>query len=117
MPRFAVLIHDHPFLHWDFLLEAGGSARTWRLLRSPDTPGPIPAEALPDHRLDYLDYEGPVSRNRGEVRRWDRGEYTTRHQTAERVEVRLDGRKLNGPFVFEATDAAGNWVFRRTDES
>ena len=112
MPRFAVLTHDHPTLHWDFLLERDGALRTWRLLQPPDTPGPISAEALPDHRLDYLDYEGPVSRGRGEVRRWDRGEYETLDWETERVAVRLHGEKLNGLFVFEVIDNAGNWLFR-----
>ena len=61
MPRFAVLEHDHPFLHWDFLLETGDALRTWRLHAPPDAEGTIAAEELPDHRLEYLDYEGRVS--------------------------------------------------------
>ena len=31
MPRFAVLTHDHPFLHWDFLLEDGAAESYDRL--------------------------------------------------------------------------------------
>ncbi len=27
--RFAILNHDHPFLHWDLLLEDGDRCRTW----------------------------------------------------------------------------------------
>lgn len=75
MPRFAILTHDHPSLHWDFLLEQGESCLTWRLLKSPDSLGEIPAEAIADHRLLYLDYEGPVSGNRGTVKRWDAGTF------------------------------------------
>ena len=64
MPRFVILEHDHPVLHWDLMLEAGDVLQTWRLA-NPPTPGcAIDATALPDHRLTYLDYEGPVSGNR-----------------------------------------------------
>lgn len=79
--RFAILRHDHPFLHWDFLLETGPVARTWRLLRTPVCGEPLAAETLPDHRLMYLDYEGPVSEGRGRVERFADGRY--RHCTNE----------------------------------
>lgn len=96
MPRFAVLAHDHPFLHWDFLLEQGESCRTWRLMQSPDTPGDIPAEALADHRPMYLDYEGPVSGDRGTVTQWDAGTFEWVVDRVDVVKVRLQGHRLNG---------------------
>jgi len=71
--RFAVLVHDHPFRHWDVLLQTGETCRTWRLLDSPESPGPWRAEPLPDHRTYYLDYAGPVSGDRGTVTPWDTG--------------------------------------------
>src|SRR5437868_1093145 len=37
MPRFVVLEHDWPSLHWDFLLEAGEVLLAWRLLEEPAT--------------------------------------------------------------------------------
>ena len=73
--RFAILRHDHPFLHWDLLLESGSSARTWRLLRTPVCEEPLAAEALADHRLMYLDYAGPVSHGRGRVERFAGGHF------------------------------------------
>lgn len=76
MPRFVILEHDHPELHWDFMLEAGDVLKTWRLARMPAQAGEsIPALRLGDHRLAYLDYEGPVSGNRGEVQRRAAGTY------------------------------------------
>ena len=76
MPRrFVILEHDHPFLHWDLLLEEECSARTWRLLRKPCLGEPIVAEPLPDHRLIYLNYEGVVSGDRGSVQRIIAGTY------------------------------------------
>ena len=61
MPRFVVLEHDSPCgRHWDFMLEQENALATWALPQPPDT-AEMPAEPLPDHRLAYLDYEGPIS--------------------------------------------------------
>lgn len=65
--RLTILEHDHPFLHWDLLLDNGETLTTWRLLQRPAGDAWIPAERLPDHRRIYLDYEGPVSGDRGVV--------------------------------------------------
>ena len=96
MPRFVVLTHNHPFLHWDFMLELGESLRAWRLSAEPDSGGEISAEPLPDHRLEYLDYEGPVSGDRGDVTQWDRGEYELIAESPEKLTVQLHGKKLKG---------------------
>jgi DNA polymerase Ligase (LigD) len=112
MPRFVVLTHDHPLLHWDFMLEQGGKLRTWRLAHAPDAGGPIEAEALVDHRLAYFDYEGPVSGGRGHVTRWDRGEYETVKSSPTRVVMRLAGERLCGEAVLEQSEASANWTFR-----
>jgi hypothetical protein len=112
MPRFVVLTHDHPTLHWDFMIERGTSLGTWRLAHSPDIGVPIGAEPLADHRLAYLDYEGPVSGGRGEVRRWDRGEYESIETTAERLVVRLIGERLRGVASLERTADGSTWSFR-----
>ena len=96
MPRFVVLTHNHPCLHWDFMLEQGESLRTWRLSAEPNSGREISAEPLPDHRLEYLDYEGPVSGNRGDVMQWDRGEYELIEESPEKLSVQLHGEKLKG---------------------
>jgi hypothetical protein len=116
MPRFVILIHDYPALHWDFMLENEAVLQTWRLARAPDETGPIDAEPLADHRLAYLDYEGPVSGNRGSVHRFDRGEYVLVRETADCLEVELKGTILQGRAVIERNESAGPWTFalRRT---
>ena len=115
MPRFVVLTHDHPVLHWDLMLEQGDSLRTWRLAQPPDAAGSIAAEALPDHRLAYLDYEGPVSGDRGTVERWDSGEYEVVESIADYLVVRLSGRKLVGLAALERVHGTP-WRFRRLPE-
>jgi DNA polymerase Ligase (LigD) len=113
MPRFVVLTHDHPFLHWDLMLEEGGILRTWRLDQPPDAEGPIAAEALGDHRRAYLDYEGPVSGGRGSVTRWDAGSYEVIESHADRMLARFVGAKLAGEASLERTQNGAVWIFRR----
>jgi hypothetical protein len=101
MPRYVLLEHDHPVLHWDLMLEAGDGLRTWRLA-APPQPGPvIPAVLLGNHRKMYLDYEGPVSGNRGHVVRWDAGAFTWQAEESGRVVVELEGQRLHGTAFLE----------------
>jgi hypothetical protein len=96
MPRFVVLEHDHPHRHWDFMLQWGPALRTWRLADEPRARLSTPCESLSDHRLAYLDYEGPVSGGRGVVSRVLAGDYRIVHDTAGAltVELLVEGRRL-----------------------
>lgn len=113
--RFVILTHDHPFLHWDLMLEGEADLRTWRLLAEPDsTPDPISAEPLPQHRKAYLDYQGPVSGDRGTVTRWDAGDYEMLVESAGELRLRLSGTKLFGVFDLTISQASDSeWEFRR----
>jgi hypothetical protein len=111
--RFVVLEHDHPMLHWDFLLEAGGVLRSWRL-PAPPQPGTWSAERLPDHRTLYLDYEGPVSGGRGKVVRRDRGTFTSEPSGSDRWRVRLRGESFCGT-AWLTTNRSGEWTIRFED--
>ncbi len=109
MPRFVILEHDWPTRHWDFLLEAGSVLRAWRLLAEPIAGVVVTAEANFGHRLLYLDYEGPVSGDRGNVSRWDAGTFDWLVDEPGRVEVELRGAKLTGQWRIESN--AGGWRF------
>jgi hypothetical protein len=104
MPRFAILEHDYPILHWDLLLESGPVLRTWRLSAPPEPDKRIEAVPSFDHRLLYLDYEGPISGGRGQVKRWDTGTFAWEQEKPERIAVRLEGRRLAGLAILERDD-------------
>ncbi len=181
--RFAILTHDHPFFHWDLLLEAGETCWTWRLVErrevrderrepeespravgngqwavgesegrlqmadggwpesaagSPLPPGeglgvrvaavtdrfpsrrepansltahcplptPLDIERIANHRLLYLDYEGPVSGNRGHVARWDWGEYRVSGETD--LEITVDLRGTRSTWTISLPKALGS---------
>jgi hypothetical protein len=111
VPRFVILEHDHPVLHWDLMLQHGAVLRSWRLLRSPETPGEaIDAIAIGDHRPMYLDYEGPVSGDRGTVKRWDAGDYEADEDDAASLRLDIRGRRLIGAARLERIDGE-RWVF------
>jgi hypothetical protein len=119
MPRYVILEHDHPELHWDLMLEAGEVLRTWRLAAPPRTGERVQAEPSFDHRRLYLDYEGPVSGGRGSVKAWDRGAYEPGPvgpaEEAEGVAVRLTGTRLRGTATWQR-DPSGDWWLRFTAE-
>jgi hypothetical protein len=78
------------------MLEAGPQLATWSLSEPPAAGASIPARAIPDHRLAYLDYEGEVSGGRGSVTRWDHGEYELLHRDPTEWIVLLSGTRLTG---------------------
>jgi len=92
MPRFVILEHDYPELHWDFMLEKEGVLKTWKLSVPPRVGQLLTAELSFDHRLIYLDYEGPISDNRGSVVCWDRGTFTWEQESEDRLRVHLRGQ-------------------------
>ncbi len=100
MPRFVILEHDWPQLHWDLMLETAEVLRTWRLAAPPGT-GAVEAEPAFDHRLVYLDYEGPVSGGRGTVRRWDHGDYRIIEEDADQLRLSFEGERLRGEVILE----------------
>ena len=113
MPRFAILLHDSPLgLHYDLLLETGDVLRTWALPQAPDATAEMTCEALPDHRLHYLEYEGPVSDRRDTVTRWDAGTYELRRLDKGELTVELTGEKLVGQALLERlTEDPQSWRF------
>jgi hypothetical protein len=133
MPRFVLLYHDCPAefprpSHWDLMLEQEGMLRTWALAELPQAWQPlverteeacrtscpaasganvIAAEALGDHRPDYLDYEGPVSDERGEVTRVESGTFETERATPDRWIVTVDGQILAGRMTLNRLSPSG----------
>jgi hypothetical protein len=97
MPRYVILAHDWPYPHFDFLLEDGTHLHGWRLEAFPQPGEAIPATVLPRHRLIYLNYEGPLTGNRGSVKRVDRGVFEWTDQSPESIRVKLQGDVFQGP--------------------
>ena len=90
--RYVVLRHTgYGRAHFDLMFEREGKLMTWRSPRWPlETDTPL--DKLADHRIAYLDYEGPISGGRGRVRRIVSGTFVPgRH--ANGISFVLDGMR------------------------
>ena len=101
MPRYVILHHETPLgyakpSHFDLMLEDGDVLKTFTLWEFPSVNQVERAEPDFDHRLAYLDYEGPVSRNRGKVSQADSGTFAWILRESDRIEVELTGKRLQG---------------------
>lgn len=129
-PRMVVLLHELPdgSSHFDWMIE--GPQRipappspedrcliTFRTAVRPDEAaagpagGTFEAERLADHRRAYLDFEGPLTDNRGHVRRLASG--TVEALLNEATIFRLRGRFApdSPPLIWEARSIGGHWTF------
>lgn len=102
MPRYVLLRHECPAdygdgPHWDFMLEHEGSLLTWSLLELPSANNKrIDATKLADHRIAYLDYEGPVGGNRGSVEQVTSGEFEWIQNGPALIEINVASGSLAG---------------------
>ncbi len=127
MPRF--VLQHHIFAsgdeHWDLMFEVGAVLRTWSLASPLDDPSQLPtcAQQLDDHRIDYLEYEGEVSGDRGRVEIHDRGAYEWSSEveapleTVDELAFQLDGQRTSGHFRLQRIPHEGKdlWGLQRMD--
>ncbi|MDF1663611.1 MAG: DNA polymerase ligase N-terminal domain-containing protein [Planctomycetota bacterium] len=100
--RFSVLKHTLPAdqgWHFDVFFEMAEALFSLKLDEAPSLD--FVATRQFDHRKKYLDYEGPISGNRGSVTIWDRGKMKGEVQLGEAFTVELFGAKLSGRFTVE----------------
>lgn len=89
--------------HWDLLLERDANCWTWAVEHLPGPFGgsrdglSVEALRLPAHRKFYLDHEGPVSGDRGTVRRELAGEcrWISVNDNRVRVQLEFDGTTVD----------------------
>lgn len=101
MPSFVVLSHTFSKAqsgqnHLDLMIEYDGQLLTWRIMQWPPSTETQVAIQLPPHRLAYLEYEGPVSGNRGTVRRVARGSCQIVRLDNSNLEVQIHSDNASG---------------------
>jgi DNA ligase D-like protein (predicted 3'-phosphoesterase) len=114
MPIFTVQQHAATTLHFDFRLEVDGVLRSWAVPKGPSLDPSVKrlAVQVPDHALDYADFEGRHGPGYGEgaVIVWDMGDYEplTDGDFGQALDqghasFELHGHKLRGGFTLQRT--------------
>ena len=103
--------------HWDLMLEHGPGLLTWRLEANPlaGVGDPMPARRIFDHRKAFLAYEGPISGNRGQVRRVESGTVEFEKLTSRESAFRLSGVRLAGRYAL-VCQTGDDWLFAATPQ-
>jgi hypothetical protein len=110
MPRYVILLHETPPessrpTHWDLMLEDGDRLLTWALETRLEHGAASPAQSLPDHRSAYLTYEGPVSGGRGQVTRWEQGDFRWLQRSGQSLQIQVVGQRLDGQIRLTREDS------------
>lgn len=124
MPKYVIHHHLARREHWDLRLEVDGVLKSWAVPKepSPDQAVKRLAVMVEDHALEYGDFQGTIPEGEygaGEVRIWDTGAYENLGPGSMaaalaqgRVEVRLEGRRLQGNFALIRFKGKENdWLF------
>ncbi len=119
MPEeFVILRHSgYGPEHYDLMLQTGDVLATWQLAADPcglASGQSLPAKRLTDHRMGYLAYEGPVSKDRGRVDRVEIGTVERTVEQPDRWVVDLAGAAMQGTFELQCEDPQRNaWRLTR----
>jgi DNA ligase D-like protein (predicted 3'-phosphoesterase) len=125
---FVVQQHAATTRHFDLRLEVGGAMRSWAVPKGPSLDPAVKRLAVwvPDHELDYNDFEGAT--DGGAVIVWDRGTYEQGGRVPWPAALErghavfvLHGEKLQGGFALQRTGAGAGakaqWLLvKRRDE-
>lgn len=123
---FVIQKHSASNLHYDLRLEIDGVLKSWVLPKGPSLDPHIKRLAIltEDHPLSYAIFEGTIPNNEygaGTVMVWNIGTYRNIQLNNNRpvsmrdafkqgkIEVFLEGKKLNGNFALIQTNS--NWLF------
>jgi bifunctional non-homologous end joining protein LigD len=79
------------------------------------------AIAVEDHPLDYAGFEGVIPEGEygaGTVQIWDRGTYEALQWTEDKIEIRIRGERLSGPYELVRFRKAGDkeWLIFKKKE-
>ena len=121
MPEFVLLEHTQTDqTHWDLMFAPAqsptGSDSKLITFQIPIDPRNwadklVSCEKIADHRSIYLTYEGPISGNRGQVRRVDQGTYDPIEITDQKWLVSVQGSTLSGRILLQAMTAdLSSWM-------
>jgi DNA ligase D-like protein (predicted 3'-phosphoesterase) len=123
MPEYMIHHHLSRRPHFDLRLEVEGVLKSWAVPKEPSLDPKVKrlAVLVEDHALEYGDFEGIIPEGEygaGTVLIWDKGAYEnllpgdmSEAIQNGRVEVWLQGQRLNGRFALIRFKGQDNWLF------
>ncbi len=113
--RFVVQRHHARRLHYDFRLEMDGVLKSWAVPKEPPLEAGVRrlAVEVEDHALSYLNFEGVIPEGMygaGTVEIWDKGVYTLKSRSSDKIEFTLNGDKMNGDYALIRFKGDENWL-------
>lgn len=109
MPNYVMHSHFARSHHYDLRLEMDGVLKSWAVPKDPSALNKKGVKRLAiqvsDHDLDYADFEGEIKEGygKGKVEIWDNGTYELIEKTKDKIEFKLNGKKMKGNFVLVKT--------------
>jgi DNA ligase D-like protein (predicted ligase)/DNA ligase D-like protein (predicted 3'-phosphoesterase) len=117
---FVVQEHDASHLHYDLRLEKDGVLKSWAVPKGvPEKQGlrrlAIQTE---DHPLEYGKFHGTIPKGQygaGTVKIWDNGRLAIKKWEENKIEFKLQGKKLEGNYVLVRfkKDEEKNWLLMK----
>ncbi|MFZ1038858.1 MAG: DNA polymerase ligase N-terminal domain-containing protein [Candidatus Bathyarchaeia archaeon] len=114
--RFVVQKHDATRLHYDFRLEMDEVLKSWAIPKELPTVPNIKrlAVEVEDHPVSYITFEGTIPEGEygaGTVEMWDKGTYTLKSRSNNKIVFTLHGQKLAGDYILVRFKEDKNWLF------
>ena len=117
--RYVILRHEgiaDPHFDLMFEISPGSLLATWRSAAWPIRE-PTSVTRLPDHRRIYLDYEGPLSHDRGHVRRLIGGTCQIIIEPTGRWRIEFDPPTAPAPMQLWLAPVAQGWLASPPEQS
>jgi len=113
--RFVIQKHSATHLHYDLRLEMDEVLKSWAVPKEPPTePGMKRlAVEVEDHMLNYIDFQGTIPKGEygaGTVEIWDKGTYTLKHRSPNKIVFTLQGTRLSGDYTLLRFKEDRNWL-------
>jgi DNA ligase D-like protein (predicted ligase)/DNA ligase D-like protein (predicted 3'-phosphoesterase) len=119
---FVIQEHHARRLHYDLRLEKDGVLKSWAVPKGiPEGGEKHLAVEVEDHPLEYGSFEGSIPKGQygaGTVEIWDKGHYEPKLWEKDKIEVTLNGQRLNGRYILVRLKRTGDkdWLMLKGKE-
>ena len=119
---YVIQEHHARALHFDLRLEKDGVLKSWAVPKGiPEVNEKHLAVEVEDHPFEYGSFEGTIPKGQygaGTVKIWDKGHYEAKLWEKDKIEVTLNGQRLNGRYILVRLKRTGDkdWLILKGKE-